>query len=400
MVVVERPGQPVVLRDVVVDAAERIRREIVARDLERRLLQDRIRQVDDGALGARALHVGEELRQHRIERRGLAVLRRQLQQIHRRRAVGVGAGRRRRRQDDAVARDVARTAAVFVVEEEERLVVAVEEAGNHDRAAQVEARLVLPQRALRRLAGLRIGRQVAVVEEGVRVEGVVPQREECVALELVGARLGDEADVDRALAAAVGAVGGGGDGDFLDRVEARLHAREEPVRRLQVVVLDRDAVQRDVDRALRQAVDRRVARRARGVDPRQVDDEVEAVAAGERQALNLFRGDRGRDRGRLGRDDFRAAGHDDLLLDAADFHRHLDARGDAGVDDDVVDGHRLEARERHADGVLAGVQRGHGELPFRVGHRLGGRGGPHVLDDDVGAGNQCARRISHGARQR
>src|SRR6185503_16735343 len=109
--------------------------------LERRLLENRIRQVADLTAAAGAAHVGEQLRDHRIERRRLAVIRRELQQVHRRRAVGVGARGRRRRQDDAVAGDLARRTRVLVGEEEEALVVAVPETRDDDRAAGVETGL-------------------------------------------------------------------------------------------------------------------------------------------------------------------------------------------------------------------------------------------------------------------
>ena len=59
-------------------------------------------------------------------------------------------------------------ALLFVVEEEERLVL-------HDRAALRDALLIVAQLVLRRLARLRIRRQVAVAEPGVRVQRVVPQ---------------------------------------------------------------------------------------------------------------------------------------------------------------------------------------------------------------------------------
>ena len=346
VVVIERPGQGVVLGNVVVDAAERIRREVVAADLEARRLQTGIRQRDDLPLAARAANIAEQLRNRRIERRGLAVGRRQLQQVQglgaRRGAIGIQALRRPFGEDRAGARDLAGRPAVFVVEEEEGLVVPIEETGDRDRTADVEAGLVDQEIRLRRLAGRRIRREVAVVEERVRVEHVVLVGVEEVPLVGVGARLGDEADVDGSLAAAVGAVGRRGHRHFLDRVEARLDAGEEPVGGLQVIVLDADAVEGHVDRALRQAVDRRIARRARRVHAWQVDHEVECVAAGERQALDLLRRDRGCDRGRLGGDDFRAAGHDHLLLDAADFHLDRDAGRHAGAHIDVVDRRGLE----------------------------------------------------------
>ena len=129
-----------------------------------------------------------------------------------------------------------------------------------------------------------------------------------------------------------------------------------------------DAVERHVDRPLRQPVDGGVARAARRVHARQVDDELERAAAGERQAQNLLAGDRRRRRSTTGSDDFRAGRYVDLFGHAADFELHVHARRHAGA--------QLDRRSTVAvlkpvsvtvTEYLPGVQGGDRELPVGVG---------------------------------
>ena len=141
----------------------------------------------------------------------------------------------------------------------------------------------------------RLGRVVAVVEPGVGVELVVLQVVVAAAGELVGARARDEADLNRALAGARRVLGRRVDGDFFDGVETRADAREESVSRLQVIVLRAHAVNRDVDRALREPVDRgiaRAARAARRADARQQRHELERAPAAGRDLQDLVAVDR------------------------------------------------------------------------------------------------------------
>ena len=98
-------------------------------DLERRLLQDRIRQGDDRC----RCRCADRMSANSFAMTGSSVAVWPFCAASCSRftvvvAVGVGAVGRRWRQDDAVARDLARRAVVLVVEEEERLVVAVPEA--------------------------------------------------------------------------------------------------------------------------------------------------------------------------------------------------------------------------------------------------------------------------------
>ena len=74
-------------------------------------------------------------------------------------------------------------------------------------------------------------------------------------------------------------------GDLLDRVHHRPDVHEEPFSR-GPLVLDVHAVERDVHRVQRQAVDRRTARvAAPGLDARQADDVVERRPRDDRQAV-------------------------------------------------------------------------------------------------------------------
>src|SRR5262249_7811025 len=245
-----------------------------------------------GRTGCRS-DVAEKLRDRRIERGELTVGGGKLQQVHllhaggrvvTEHAVG-GVGR----ESDALQRRLARPALFFVVEEEERLVP-------DNWTTLRDPLLVVAQLRLRRLAGRRIGRQIAIVEPRVRVQRIVPQVFVGGAVPPVRPRFGDELDLDAALPRRVRGVAGGGHRPLFARVERRRQPRVIAVGSFQVVVLDTHAVERDVDRALRQAVDRRVARRARGVEAGQRRQRVERVAAGERQAGDLRRREVRRDR--------------------------------------------------------------------------------------------------------
>jgi hypothetical protein len=130
------------------------------------------------------------------------------------------------------------------------------EPGERNRSANTKAGLILSEGRLRRLPRFGIGSEIAVVEPRVRIQCVVPQIEVAAAVELIGSRARDHPDVGGSLTAAIGAIGGGGHRDFFDGIQARIQPREEPICGLQPVVLDVHAVERDVDRALWQSVDR------------------------------------------------------------------------------------------------------------------------------------------------
>src|SRR5258708_4214860 len=160
VVVIERTRQPVVLRDVVVDATQRVRRVVVAVDLEGRGLQKRVGTVDDGSLATRGTDIAQQLRHRRIERGRLAPRRGKREQVD-----GLGPGGRVVRietlrallaPDRAASGNQAWRPVLFVIEEEEGFVVSVPDAWNHDGAASVEAGLLHDHLPLRRLSALGI----------------------------------------------------------------------------------------------------------------------------------------------------------------------------------------------------------------------------------------------------
>ena len=234
------------------------------RNVSRILLIKRIREIAHAAFTRHgAADVGEQLRHDRIGRRQLAVARGKLEQVHRRDTAAGGAVpehalHRIRVELLAVARQIGRLPQFLVVDEEERAIAAVE-AWQPDRAADVEAGLVLQQLGLRQ--------PVTLVEIRVRVQRVAAVLVERRPEELVGPRPRRIPNLRRAAAERFGAAGGRDDGDLLDRVDARPDDGKEAVGALQRVVLDVHAVERHVDRALRHAVDARIARRVRRDTP-------------------------------------------------------------------------------------------------------------------------------------
>ena len=91
--------------------------------------------------------------------------------------------------------------------------------------------------------------------------------------------------------------------DGLDGVLARRDRREEAIARLVELIVVADAVERDVDERLRQAVDVGVAVDARGVHAGQERDRVQRVARRQRHVVDLIDVERGGDRGVLGVDE-------------------------------------------------------------------------------------------------
>src|SRR5438552_3816788 len=81
------------------------------------------------------------------------------------------------------------------------------------------------------------GVSVAVTEIVVRVEERVAELVESPAVELVRSALGDELDLRRALSAGIGASGGGGHAQFVERVNGRIDVAEESVAGFEQVVL-------------------------------------------------------------------------------------------------------------------------------------------------------------------
>ena len=112
----------------------------------------------------------------------------------------------------------------------------------------------------------------------------------------------------------------------MDWKMGRPHGRKESVGRLVERVLVADAVERDVDHRLRQAVDRRVAVHSGRVDAGEKRDRVQRVARGRRHAVQLIRIERRRHRRRLSVHQLGAAAHRDAFRQLADFQLDADVR--------------------------------------------------------------------------
>ncbi len=274
-----------------------------------------------------------------IERRRVAGPRRDVHHVHRPRLpadhVRVGALRRIRVEERPRARRFRRLIELFVVEEEERLAAPVEHIGNVDRPAEAAARLVQDDAVLVEV--------VLFVDPGVRVERrmthVVVER----AAVRIGARAGDEADLDRPLAGALGALRRRGQRHLFDRVELWPDHRVEAVPGPVLVVVHVHAVERDVDRLLRQAGDARVAHGAGGVDAGEQVHRIQRVARRQRDGLELLGHQRRAHGAALRLDQLGSAADFDRLGQRADLERDFDLRRTRGDEPLVVDHRSLEA---------------------------------------------------------
>ena len=159
----------------------------------------------------------------------------------------------------------------------------------------------------------------------------------------VRARAGDEADLDRALAGALGALRRRRQRHLFDRVELRPDHRVEAVAGLVLVVVHVHAVERDVDRLLRQSGDRRLAHGAGRVDARQQVDGIERVARRQRDRLELLGHERRAHRAGLRLDQFEPPRTSTVSVSAPTSSVTLTLRRTGGDEPLVVDDGRLEA---------------------------------------------------------
>src|SRR6185437_307868 len=269
-------------------------------------------------------------------------------------------------------------------EEDEELVL-------EDGAADAAAELVEVQ--------LVAGQAVDAVEVVVGFEGAVAVLLVEIAVPLVGALAGDELDLHRAFAEAVGAAGGGGDGDLFDGIAAGHDGVEDAVGAFEVVVLDVDAIEGDVDGGLGQAVDQGLADGVAGLGAGLGGDELGGVAAGEGQIVDLLAFDGGADGGGVGLDDLGAAGDLDGLVGLADGQAHVDGGGDGGINRDVGDGLGLEAGVGGGDGVGAGGDAGDGPEALGVGAGVEALAGGGIDDLDGRAGHGGVAGVGDGAAE-
>ena len=232
------------------------------------------------------------------------------------------------------------------------------------------------------------------------------------AVEPVGPRPGRELHLHRSWPGA-GARHRAGDGDFLDRVEARRHHREEAVGRLQHVA-GLHAVDGDVDGVVRQAVDAGGARAGAGtvLHAGQHVQRVERVARRQRHFVELLGDERRGHRRRLALHQLRTRADLDGLAQRTELHRGFDVCGSARDDPHVVDDGGLETLQRDGDRVGADGDAGHRErarfirgevelLAGRVVHhddRRAWNHAPRGVHDHAGETLTCALRKARRAR--
>src|SRR6266540_6250165 len=99
-----------------------------------------------------------------------------------------------------------------------------------------------------------------------------------------------ELDLNCPLATALSAWSGRRHRHLLDRVGLRLNVSKESIAVLQQRILNVHAIQRDVDRVFRKAVDRRCARASDSRRSGEVNNKVKRVSRCERQVGNLATG--------------------------------------------------------------------------------------------------------------
>ncbi len=213
------------------------------------------------------------------------------------------------------------------------------------------------------------------------------------AVEPVGPRPGRELHLHRSWPRA-GARHRAGDGDFLDRVEARRHHREEAVGRLQHVAR-LHTVDGDVDGVVRQAVDAGGARAGAGpvLHAGQHVQRVERVARRQRHFVELLGDERRGDGRRLTLDELRAGADLDGLAQRTELQRRSDVCGSARDDAHVVDDGGLEALQGDGDRVGADGDAGHRERSRFIRGEVEFLAGRVVQDDDRRAWNHAPRGV-------
>ncbi len=292
---------------------------------------------------------------------------------------------RARSENRAGANLRTRQAIVIDGDEEEYFVL-------QDRAADFAAELV---HALT-LAGQ--ARQIAEIVVGVEeVIAVIPP---AAAVVFIAATLGFEANLHSAFAGLLGALPGGGDAEFLDRVHARTDVGEEAVIRLQDVVLHVDAVVGDVDRALGQTEERSLPRAPGGRSAGHQGGQVQRIARGEGQLRDGAPGDRGADGSGSGFHHFRAGFHHYGGLDGADFEFRLQVVGSTHDNFYAAKLGGFEAFQGHGDDVQTGSQAGGSKCTIRAGLGFNHRSCGLVFYEDSRAGDHRTGRVRDCAQQR
>ena len=317
----------------VVDAAARIgRRRQVAHDRERRLVVQR-----------RADRVVREWRAKGERPASVAGRRRKRRPVAREHL-------RRRNERDVVRRRLARVGALISCEEEQLVVT--------DRTAQHAAVLVPVQSVV-------LARAVGVLrrERIGRIEIVIAQELERVAVHLVGSRTRDRVDGRARVHAVLRAERARLDLEFLERVGERQR---------QVGVVVRIVVRRAVEQICHarrlspgdrdqlpalHAATRRDARRAVRLYGRSRErDQIYGIPAVERQRENALVFHHLSETGVARLDERRRRLHRDRLLNGAERQVHVDDRRVVDLQDDARAHVRFEARQVHVESIRSNRQ--------------------------------------------
>jgi len=277
------------------------------------------------------------------------------------------------------------------------LVVGEEEGAVADDAAAEAAAPLL-------LAEPRLG-LVAAGEEVVAVELLVAEEAVPRAVEVVGARFGQDVHHRTGRAAGLGGVHVGLHLHLGDGVDRRPHADGADVALVVVHAVDQvvvDDVVLAVDRhggglaaivgavAARQRVGQPLVRA--GHHAHQADD----VAAVERQVLHRRLGQQRADSGAVGLHQRRLRGDGDVLGEGADGELRVDADAVAGRDPDVA-AERAEALQFDLDGVAADGQQREDVVAGVAGDLRAGVAGGRVGDGHRRPGQRAAAGVGHPA---
>ena len=252
----------------------------------------------------------------------------------------------------------------------------------HDRTAGRPTVLIAPVVGLRRL------------KEFFRRDRGVAEEHQPRAVQLIGARLGDDRQHAAGRQSVLGFVRRGRDLELLDRVHREVLARLAHLGPRVVDAVDDEAVRilagagAEVDvAAIEEAAD--VVLRGAGRQHREIDP----APRRHRQVLNLPRRDRGGDVRAADVDDRRLAGDGDGLGDGGRPQREVDRRGLVDDEDDIRTGLGAEAAQLRSDGVAAGRQRRQAVLALAVGHADAREAGVDTARRDGDAGDHGAARV-------
>src|SRR6266705_2558044 len=219
------------------------------------------------------------------------------------------------------------------------------------------------------------------------------------AVKIASAVAGGELDLDGALSITLGSRRRGRNTNFLDGVSLGLDDGKEPVRTFQNIVLNVNAIHRDIEHGLGQPIDGRLSGPTSRRRARQKEQKIQSIARGIRKLGNLPARNRGAHRGRLSLHQLAAAHDRNRLAFGADFQGHLDARRRTDVDLDVGNRGRLKTVRYDCRGINAVRESGDYEnsLTIRYGRKFLTR---NTLDCHDRACDHSALRVNDSPSKR